>query len=240
MSAFAESANTVDVATASSAPPVTELSSESAAALLGDLPVDVVSRLTPLHYGDLAALGLASWTPAGLCQWSLELLQVSTGMPWFWAIVGATVISRLIILPFAIKGIRNSARMGPHQAEFDSLREDINKARLSKDVATMQRAVIKQQLLYKKIGVSVGGMMVPPLVQLPITLGMFFGIKKMCDLPVEQLKSSGVDFLQDLTVPDPTYVLPVLATIGMNVGLSVRLLSAYSSAILTPSSAWYA
>lgn len=130
--------------------------------------------------------------------------------------------------------------MGPHQAEFDSLREDINKARLSKDVATMQRAVIKQQLLYKKIGVSVGGMMVPPLVQLPITLGMFFGIKKMCDLPVEQLKSSGVDFLQDLTVPDPTYILPVLATIGMNVGLSVRVLSVYSFAILTSSSAWYA
>ena len=66
------------------------------------------------------------------------------------------------------------------------------------------------------------GMVLPPLAQIPVTLGMFFGVKGMCDLPVPQLKQSGLDFVSDLTVPDPTYILPVLATAGVNLGLTVR------------------
>lgn len=206
----------------SGTPELAEAAADAFASPMSNSALDAVARV-PMQYGDLAALGLCHWTPAGLSQWGLEALHVATGLPWFWTIVAGTVVSRLIVLPFALKGIRNAALMAPHQAEFEKLREEINQARLARDTAHMQRMVLKQQVLYKKIGVSMAGMVLPPFVQLPVTLGMFFGIKRMCDVGVPQLKyDSGVSLWPDLTVPDPTYILPIVSTAVMNLSLSVR------------------
>lgn len=117
--------------------------------------------------------------------------------------------------------MQQSVRLIPHQPEINSLREQMVQAQRSKDAAQMQRAVLKQRALYSRIGVSMPAMMIAPFIQLPVTLGMFFGVKRICDLPVEQLKWSGVDFLPDLTVADPTYILPLIATVAMNAQLSV-------------------
>lgn len=233
-----ESTNALDAAPISEITPVGEFAQDVVAAPLSNSALDTVAQIAPLQYGDLAAMGLASWSPAGIFQWGIEAFQVASGLPWFWTIVGTTVISRLVVFPFAVMGVRNAARMAPHQAEFEKLRGEINKARISKDMVQMQRAIMKQQLLYQKIGVSLPGMVFPPFAQIPITLGMFFGVKKMCDLPVPQLKQSGVDFWQDLTVPDPTYLLPVLATAGMNLGITVRSPCYFQQAALDTYSSW--
>ncbi|KAF8257833.1 hypothetical protein EI94DRAFT_1756652, partial [Lactarius quietus] len=58
--------------------------------------------------------------------------------------------------------------------------------------------------------------------RLPIMLGMFFGVKKLCPLPLEGLHWSGVSSLPDLTDPDPFYVLLIAAAVLMNVQLKVR------------------
>ena len=76
-------------------------------------------------------------------------------------------------------------------------------------------------MIYEKAGVSVAGMAVAPFIQLPVTLGMFFGVKKLCDLPLEQLKYGGFAWVPDLTVADPTWALPIIATVLMNVQISV-------------------
>lgn len=175
----------------------------------------------PLGYGDLAALGLAGWSPIGLCQVGIETIQVFSGMPWFWTIVTASVISRLVLLPFGIMGLRNGAKMAPHQPEFLALREEVMTARQSGDMIKMNHAVIRQKLLYEKLGVSMMGMFVPPIAQVPVTIGMFFAVKRLCDLPLEQLKYSGLALIPDLTVADPTWMLPMLATAAINLQLSV-------------------
>ncbi len=58
-----------------------------------------------------------------------------------------------------------------------------------------------------------------------MTLGLFFGVQKMTTLPVEQLTQSGFALLQDLTIPDPTYILPAALLALVNVQISVRRLS---------------
>jgi len=60
-----------------------------------------------------------------------------------------------------------------------------------------------------------------PAIQLPLSLGMFFGMKRLCELPLEQLKWSGLSYLPDLTVADPTYMLPLAMAALINVQLSV-------------------
>ena len=67
-------------------------------------------------------------------------------------------------------------------------------------------------------------MLLMPFVQLPVTLGMFFGVKKLSTLPLEKFHWSGASFLPDLTVTDPFYVLTVAAAVLKNVQLKVRKL----------------
>jgi len=40
-----------------------------------------------LQYGGLAAIGSPEWTLMGLIFWMFKLINVSTGLPWFWIII---------------------------------------------------------------------------------------------------------------------------------------------------------
>ncbi|KAH9178548.1 60Kd inner membrane protein-domain-containing protein [Lactarius sanguifluus] len=151
--------------------------------------LDTLAALAPLQYGDLTALGLAGWSPAGLSSWLLELVN----------------------LPFSIKQLRNSAALAPHQPRLLELKEELNRAYQTGDKIGVQRVALKQRRVYEESGVSMLPMLLMPFVQLPVTLGMFFGVKRLCVLPLEQLHWSGVSFLPDLTVADPFYVLPIAA-----------------------------
>ena len=182
---------------------------------------DVISAL---QYGDLADLGLISWTPAGLIRWSLEVMQVSTGIPWFWTIVAGTVFWRMILLPLNIKGSQNTARLALHAPELEAAKKRVNAA-YSKGGAERVQAMRELQDTYAKTGVSPGSMLLAPFAQLPVMFGLFFGIKGMCEHPIEQLKHSGFDFLPDLTVTtsvaDPYFILPIILVAGMNFQMKV-------------------
>lgn len=183
---------------------------------------DIISSVPgPLQYGDLAALGLAGWSPAGICRWSIELLQVTTGLSWFWTFIDITIISRLLLFPFTVVSMQNTAKLAPFQTEVAELRQAMQQAQARKDQLAMQRAVMQQKLIYDKAGVKMGRMAMLPFVQLPVTLGMFFGVKTLCDLPLAQLKYSGFGLITDFTIADPTYVLPVISAALMNLQLSV-------------------
>jgi len=186
--------------------------------------VDAInSSPAALQYGDLAALGLISWTPAGLVRWSLELINVSTGLPWFWTIVAGAVAWRVILLPASIKTYRFSSRVALIQPQLNALIEKVQAAQKSKDVMAMQKINVERQNLFKSIGESPFGGLAGPLVQLPFTIGMFLGVRKMCLLPVEQLHDSGVSWLPDLTMADPTGILPVVFATTMFWQVTVSL-----------------
>jgi YidC/Oxa1 family membrane protein insertase len=187
---------------------------------------DVVTQnvIPPLQYGDLANLGLIGWNPAGLIRWSLELIQVSTGMPWFWTIVAGTAFWRILMLPVSIKSTRNAALVAIHEPALLAARDEYN-ATFQKDHPGARDAAVKElQQAYRKAGVSPLLVFVP-FLQLPVALGVFFGIRGMCDHPVQQLKQSGLDFLPDLTAitsaADPYFTLPILAVVLMDVGMRV-------------------
>ena len=158
----------------------------------------------------------------GIAQWSMELIQVASGMPWLWTIVTVTVLSRLIVLPFNLSSLRGAARLAPHQPRLMELREELQKVGgVSMDPIAVQRISLQQKRIYEEAGVSIASSLVAPLIQMPVSLGLFLGIKRLCDFPLEQLKIGGYGWITDLTVPDPTYVLPLAMAVLVNVQLSV-------------------
>lgn len=200
--------------------PVPEPASIPEIATSLDIPSTL--EIPPLNYGDLAALGFSNWTPAGIAQWSMELIHVASGMPWFWTIIAATILSRLIVIPFNISSLRTGARLAPHQPRLLQLREELSKiGDVSKDPVAVQRIALQQKKIYEEAGASLVAPIITPFIQLPVSFGLFLGIKRLCDLPLEQLKVGGYGWITDLTVPDPMYVLPLAMVASVYVQISV-------------------
>ncbi|KAJ7054703.1 60Kd inner membrane protein-domain-containing protein [Mycena amicta] len=219
-----KSTETPAVAAVSSTPApdaAAETASSSIDALAESL-APIVGPIPPLQAGDMAALGLCNWTPAGAVQYSFEAIHLLTGLPWFYTFVAATVLWRLVTVPFAIIGARHAGRMRPIQSKITASTEKLQEARRMGDTVGMQRASLEIAKIRKEAGASMLGMLAP-MIQLPVSLGMFFGIKRMCELPLIQLTQSGFEWLPDLTQPGPYYILPILVAASGN---ALLLLSA--------------
>ena len=131
----------------------------------------------------------------------------------------------MVLVPISISSLRNSARLLPVTSRITALKSEADAARQARDMILMQRVALKQKQIYSDAGVSMVPMFLNPLIQLPVSLGLFFGIKKMCMLPVEQLKYSGLAILPDLTVPDPYFILPAITAVLINCQIVVRIFS---------------
>ncbi|KAH7882784.1 60Kd inner membrane protein-domain-containing protein [Phlebopus sp. FC_14] len=178
---------------------------------------EVVNLIPPLQYGDLSALGLVHWSPVGLATWSLEVLQVTTGMPWFYAIIAGSVIWRIALLPLAISSIRNAALLRPHQAEMKALDDKFSTA----DHTTKLEIALKKQSIIDQSGFEFGTSAKAAVLQAVAQLSLFLSVKGMVTLPVQQLQNSGFPYLPDLTVPDPYYILPALAVALGNMSITL-------------------
>ena len=174
---------------------------------------------TPLQYGDLSALDLCHWTPAGIMQWTMEIINTMTHLPWFWTIVAGTVFWRVMTIPVSAIVLRNNSRLLPYQSEIMKITAEMQQANKA-DILQRQKTALKLKAIYDKARISPFLGFLGPLVQLPVSLGLFFGIKRMCAVPVEQMKWSGFDMIPDLTIADPTYILPALLVALVNVQIS--------------------
>ncbi|KAM6202562.1 mitochondrial inner membrane protein OXA1L [Rhynchocyon petersi] len=162
-----------------------------------------------------AELGLGSYTPVGLIQNFLEFMHVDMGLPWWGAIATCTVIARVLVFPLIVKGQREAAKIHNHLPEIQKFSTRIREAKLAGDQAEFYRASTELTLYQKKHDVSVFRPLILPLTQAPIFISFFIALREMANLPVLSLQTGGLWWFQDLTVYDPTYVLPLVVTATM-------------------------
>lgn len=46
--------------------------------------------------------------------------------------------------------------------------------------------------------------------KMPVFLSVFIGLRQMANLPVDSMKTGGLYWFTDLTLPDPFYALPLM------------------------------
>lgn len=141
------------------------------------------------------------------------------------------MVLRVILFPLALKSFQSSVKLAPYAEKIKDLQDEMKSAT---DPVSRQKSLLKSQMLYKEAGVNPATMMASGLVQLPVTIGMFFAVKSLCDLPLQQLKYSGFSWIPDLTLADPTYMLPLAATALINIQLTLAsrdMVSAYAGLI---------
>jgi YidC/Oxa1 family membrane protein insertase len=138
----------------------------------------------------------------------LRNLMGSGAYNWGWAIIVVTFIFTMAMLPTRIMMMKSSLKMARIQPKVDALKKRYSHLKMNDP----KRAEMNQEMmaLYKQEGVNMYGSCLPLLVQTPL----FFAYYKVLENAIE-LRQAHWFWLPDLSMPDPTYVLPVLIVVTM-------------------------
>lgn len=116
------------------------------------------------------------------------------------AIVIMTIIVKLILYPLTKKQIESTKAMMSIQPKMKEIQEKYkdDKQRLNMELAN----------LYKNEGVNPLAGCLPLLVQMPIMIGIFYGIRDF-----SYAGPSNFLWMESISNPDPMYILPVLSAL---------------------------
>lgn len=122
---------------------------------------------------------------------------------WGFAILLVTLLIKLVFYPLSAAGYRSMANMRKVQPRLLAIRD-----RYKDDKARLNQAMMD---LYKKEKINPLGGCFPILVQIPVFIALYWVLLES----VEMRQASFILWIQDLSSPDPWYVLPVLMGISM-------------------------
>ena len=145
---------------------------------------------------------------AGPLFWLLNLLHDLLGN-WGFAIIALTLIVKMALYKLSEAQYRSMAKMRKFAPRIQNLKE-----RYGDDRERMQKAMMD---LYKKEGFNPLAGCWPMLVQFPVFIALYWVLLES----VELRQADFIGWLNDLSAPDPYYILPVL--FGLSMYLQQRL-----------------
>ncbi|SCU99740.1 LANO_0F03422g1_1 [Lachancea nothofagi CBS 11611] len=160
------------------------------------------------HIGYLSSIGLAKswWWPPELIQNVMEQIHVYSGMPWWGTIVTTTVLVRLLMFPLYVKSSDTMARNSKIKPELDAINAELM---ASTDMIEGQKVAMKRKKLMADNGVK-NRYLAAPILQVPVALGFFSGIRQMANYPVDGFTDQGIAWFSDLTLADPYLGLQII------------------------------
>jgi len=133
---------------------------------------------------------------------ALEKLHQLTGN-YGWAIVLLTIILQILLLPLTIKSVKAGQAMKILQPKIKRLQEMYK--------GDPKRLNVEMMNLYKNSGTNPFGGCLPILLQLPIFWALFTALRNAYELRGEPF----IGWINDLSVHDPYYALPIIMGAGM-------------------------
>ena len=134
--------------------------------------------------------------------WLLSKIHGVT-LNWGWAIVLLTVLVKAVFYPLSAASYKSMAKMKKLQPRMVTLKE-----RYSDDKRKFQQEMMK---LYKQEKVNPAGGCLPILVQIPVFIALYWTLLES----VELRQASFMWWLNDLSLPDPYFVLPIIMGLSM-------------------------
>nr|CAD7602943.1 unnamed protein product [Timema genevievae] len=159
-----------------------------------------------------ASMGLGGWTPVGIVQNCMEYLHIGLDLPWWASIALGTVVVRVLMFPLVIAAQRNAAKMNNNLPQLQILQMKMTEARQSGNQLDAARYSQETVMFMKEKGVNPLKNMLVPLAQAPLFISFFMGLRGMSNVPVESMRTGGLFWFTDLTVPDQYYLLPLITS----------------------------
>lgn len=129
--------------------------------------------------------------------WLLSLVHSVVGN-WGWAIIGVTILIRLAFFKLTETQFRSTAKMRKLQPKMKALKE-----RYGDDKQKLNQAMME---MYRKEKVNPLGGCLPLLVQIPFLIAFYWVLLES----VELRQAPWMLWINDLSAPDPYYILPLI------------------------------
>lgn len=171
-----------------------------------------------------ASLGLGGHSPVGLIQSSMELIHNTTGLPWWGSIVVSTLCLRLLFFPVSIYLQKNAIKMHNVNPEIEKMKEKQQVYMLAGNLEMANHERNKMNAVFKKHGVRPVLSVMPAIFQGVFMVSFFMALRGMANAPVTSMMAGGALWFPDLTVPDPSFMLPIISSAGFLVSLEVSLI----------------
>ncbi|HJV07750.1 MAG TPA: membrane protein insertase YidC [Chromobacteriaceae bacterium] len=134
--------------------------------------------------------------------WLLTKLHALV-LNWGWAIVLLTLIVKAVFYPLTAASYRSMGKMKALAPRLERMKEQYGDDRMK-----FQQAVME---MYKSEKVNPLGGCLPMLIQIPVFIGLYWALLAS----VELRQAPWIMWINDLSRPDPFYVLPVLMALTM-------------------------
>lgn len=122
---------------------------------------------------------------------------------WGWAIILLTILIKLVFYPLSAASYKSMAGMKKLQPRIQTLKDRYKDDR--------QKFQMEMMALYKKEKINPAGGCLPILVQIPVFIALYWVLLES----VEMRQAPFALWLQDLSAPDPYFILPVLMGVSM-------------------------
>jgi YidC/Oxa1 family membrane protein insertase len=158
---------------------------------------------------------VTDWTPtwyncADQAIVAITKVHELSGLDYGWSIVATTVVLRLALFPLMVQAQQAASRMAHVQPELQLLKLRYEKLGTPSRQEQLQFSS-QMKALFARYNVKPLRTIIAPAVQLPMFIGMFFGLKKMPGIFPGELSDAGMFWFTDLTIPDPLYILPLVS-----------------------------
>jgi YidC/Oxa1 family membrane protein insertase len=122
---------------------------------------------------------------------------------WGWSIILLTVLIKLVFYPLNAKAGRSMAQMKVLAPKMEKLKKMYGDDRQKLNVAMME--------LYRTEKINPLGGCLPILVQIPVFIALYWVLLAS----IELRHAPWLGWIQDLSAPDPYFILPVIYAISM-------------------------
>jgi YidC/Oxa1 family membrane protein insertase len=148
-----------------------------------------------VDYGKLAFI-------AQPIHWVLSKIHAVVGN-WGWAIIILTILIKAIFYPLSEASYKSMAHMRQVAPRMQALKD-----RYGDDKERLNQAMME---LYKKEKINPLGGCLPIVIQIPVFIALYWVLLES----VELRQAPFALWIQNLTAPDPYYVLPLLMGVSM-------------------------
>ncbi|KAF1996472.1 hypothetical protein P154DRAFT_623234 [Amniculicola lignicola CBS 123094] len=167
--------------------------------------------------GFLKELGLDyGWGPTAFYEWMLEHIYLDLGLGWGSSIVASVFAIRVLTFYFNVRASDAQAKNLALQPVTSDLMDKMRAAQTEGNVEVVRKYQAQVREVYKSAGTSMWAAFRPMGVQMVLGYGAFRFLRGMANLPVPSMENSGWLWINNLSVSDPTYIMPLLSALFMH------------------------
>lgn len=181
---------------------------DAAKVLIDDKAIDAAIAIT----NTVAAEQHSNFVVSGVMS-MIENIHVYANVPYWEAIVLATIALRICILPIGIKTVQGSSRMALMRPAMQKVQDAMNNDPNFNDMQVKMRYQKEMQALFLKYKVNPLRAVLWPLFQFPIFISFFLALQSMGTY-YPGFAEGGAFWFQNLAAADAYYIFPIFNAVS--------------------------